>query len=183
MTVAARLSDRGALVPALVGAAGLLAVLMAEQVLQGAGTIVMFGLGGGVDLVGHVLGVVRWFVLLGLPFSVGVFVSLWLLVPIASDLAWAQVVLRTLVATVLGAVLVVAVGLVGAALSAIGLTGSIFGASFPFSYSGSALKHDAQSAFHSGAMMTVGSAVHVVLLGVLMWLWSRRAQGEPRRPV
>src|SRR5690554_179338 len=105
-----------------------------------------------------------------LPFSLGVFVTLWLLAPVAADTSLASVIKRSVLAAGVGAVVVV---LVRAAVSSAGAfsgVGSFFGNSFP------SLPYDSVLwALGHGIQAGLGSFVQllplVMLLVVLSWMW------------
>ncbi|MCU1420519.1 MAG: hypothetical protein JWN36_170 [Microbacteriaceae bacterium] len=113
--------------------------------------------------------------LTNLPFAIGVFLALWFVAPIASDLRLFHVITRGLLAAAIGGALAIVVAVVGA----------LFGA---FSYSAgfssnlaANLGYDFVGAFHrigfalnSGLSLFVSAVPLVVLACVLLWIWLER---------
>jgi hypothetical protein len=168
MTQLARTRGR---LPALVTAALIAALVLVQSVLgsffgwvgstlyQG----VSFGPAGFSDLVGpQFTQVSEQFARVTLPFAVGVFVSLWLIAPLAEQLTLRFVITRGLLASAAGAVLVFVVSLFVDVVTTIRYV------------------FDLRGFGHSG-VIAVGTAIDVfifttpiVILGaVLLWLWLR----------
>jgi hypothetical protein len=157
--------------PALV-TAGLIAALLLVQSVLGAlfgwvgSTLyqgVSFGAAGFSELVGpQFTQVGDHFARVTVPFAIGVFVSLWLIAPLAEQLTLPFVITRGLLASAAGAVLVFVVSLF---IDAVSMIRYVF---------------DIRGLGHSG-VIAVGTAIDVVIyttpiviLGaVLLWLWLR----------
>ena len=108
-----------------------------------------------------------------LPFSVGVFVSLWLIAPIApiaAEASLAKTLKRSVLAAGIGAAVVVIVRTVIGSAGAFSGVGSFFANSFP------TLPIDSIAwAFGHGIQAGLASFVQVlplvILVGVLAWMW------------
>lgn len=117
-----------------------------------------------------------WNLALGsLPFVIGVFLSLWLLAPVAAELHIGHVITRSLLAVLMGAVVIFLVqfstGLLGQVSDSQGL---VFGwASAVF---GSVVSSFG-SALSNAVLSALGTAISMipltVLAGVLLWVWLR----------
>lgn len=174
--LAVLLRRRGALA-ALVVAAGVLAVTLAQTV---AGSIVTtatsFGFGGGPDFI---LGIwsltVVGAALVEVPFAIGVFLSLWLLAPIAAELRIGHVITRSLLAAGAGAVLVLVFQVIAALVRGVAMSRGIFGGSFPFSdLASSNVGQQMLSSVQTAAAQFIALAPVVVLVGIFLWLWLER---------
>ena len=97
-----------------------------------------------------------------LPFAVGVFVSLWLIAPLAAELTVRFVVTRALLASAAGSVLVVVVTLF------IDLVGLI-----AHGFELHSFAHSGIFAIGRGVDAFIYSTPVVVLAAVLLWLWLR----------
>lgn len=114
-------------------------------------------------------------VLDSLPFVIGVFLSLWLLAPVAAELHIGHVVTRSLLAVVGGAVIVFLVyfggGLLGQISSSegrvFGWAAAVFGSIV--STFGSALSY----ALFRALSTAISMIPLTVLAGVLLWVWLR----------
>lgn len=157
--------------PALVTAALIAALILVQSILGTlagwAGSffyqLASFGSAGFSDVVGpQFTQVVDQFARVTLPFALGVFVSLWLIAPLAGQLSLRFVITRGLLASAAGAVLVFVVSLF---VDVVTMIRYVF---------------DIRGFAHSG-VIAVGTAVDVliyttpiVVLGaVLLWLWLR----------
>jgi hypothetical protein len=119
--------------------------------------------------------------LLALPFTVGFFVSLWLIAPIAEGLRLPQVVARAILAAgVASAVLFVVLAVVGVA-TALSWDGAIFGQAFPTTrFDGAGALRGIGRALTSAALTFVSTLPLGVLAGVLLWI--SRKDRSPRHP-
>ncbi|GAA3741841.1 hypothetical protein GCM10022239_16830 [Leifsonia bigeumensis] len=157
-----------------------LIVVTVEVVLQlvitslGTGILLMQGSGSGnvpylfpASLVNLVLGV--------LPFAIGVFLSLWLLAPVAAELHIAHVITRALLAVAAGALIVFIVRLLGSLFTNFDESaGYVFGwASGLFS----TVSSNAGWAFAQSLYSALTTAINLipltVLACVLLWVWLR----------
>lgn len=169
------LRRRGA-VPALLAATGVLAALLVQGVLLGLiNTMTLAGMPGAPSSLGYLwAGQLQGALTNALPLAVGVLLSLWLLAPIVPELRLVHVVLRALLATAVGALLVVAVAVI------VGFLGSLAGLNFfsasfpdlagPLRSSWFAVLQGVTGAFRA---FVVNSPI-VVLAAVLLWGWPRR---------
>ena len=166
-----RLARTRGRLPALVTAALIAVLILVQSVLASlAGWIgstlyqrVSFGSEAFADLIGpQFTQVLEQFARVTLPFAIGVFVSLWLIAPLAEQLTLRFVITRGLLASAAGAVLVFAVSLF---VDVVTMVRYVF---------------DIRGFAHSG-VIAVGTAIDVlifttpiVILGaVLLWLWLR----------
>lgn len=178
--------------PALVAAAGLLAFLAFQRALF---TLVGFiGMGAyagqssssGLDeltqltlVADYWQGALSSVLLTSLPLAFGVFVSLWILAPIADSLVLRFVIARSVLAGAIGSVLVFLVSIIAWFIAAVNQTGSLFGNSFPWPVSSVAgLLAPLFSALTSASSTFVLTLPGVVLAGVLLWMWLR-GRDEP----
>ena len=168
--------QRGFLV-ALVTGASVLAALVAQAFLIDLfGFVGVLASGQGFDgSGGWPLAVLGQAAVTYLPFAIGVFLSLWLIAPVASDLRLFHVLTRSLLAAGIGAVLAIIVSVVAA----------LFGA---FSYSAAFSSNVFGNVGYdlSGALSRMGFALGngltlfatglpiVVLACVLLWIWLER---------
>lgn len=169
------LAKRG-LLAALVTAAGVLALVLAQQFLTGVlslGIAVQFG-SGGLEYAASVLQGV-WIAALttALPMAVGVFVSLWLLAPIGAVLRLGHVIARGLLATAAGAALTLVVGFVVLVGRAVGALRPWFGSSFDSNGSLREFGPGLLSAVTQALTTAVQLAPLVTLAVVLLWTWTR----------
>jgi hypothetical protein len=108
-----------------------------------------------------------------LPFSVGVFASLWLVAPVVADASLASVIRRSVLAAGIGAVLVVFVRAAVSSVGAFSGVGSFVSNSFP-----SLPLDNIVWAFGNGIQAGLGSFVQVLplvmLVVVLSWMWLAR---------
>lgn len=110
-----------------------------------------------------------------LPFVIGVFLSLWLLAPVAAELRLAHVITRSLLGVAAGALVVFLVYLIGGLLGQISSSeGMVFGwaaAAFGSLVAtfGSALNY----ALYRALSTSIAMIPLTVLAGVLLWLWLR----------
>ncbi len=118
-------------------------------------------------LLGTVLGV--------LPFVIGVFLSLWLLAPVAAELHIAHVITRSLLAAACGAVIVFVVTLLESLFSHYDVSsGQVFGWAFGLFSTVSASAGWAFSNALFGALnLAISLAPITILACVLLWIWLR----------
>lgn len=190
-----RTLGRRGLLAALVTAGGLYALLLVQGTLSALTSslsqLSVLGLGAGGGAVSDITDLgqnlastwgyqVQSSLLTDLPFAVGVFLSLWQILPIAPELRFAHVVTRALFAGAIGAIAVLLVGVV----QTIVLAASAF--------SGVDLGRASSAAGHALGAGLVGSILHaaqtwiglvplVVLAGLLLWGWLQRF--PPKHPV
>ena len=162
--------------PALITAALIAALILVQSVLGSlagwAGSffyqLASFGPAGFSDVSGpQFTSVAEQFGRVTLPFALGVFVSLWLIAPLAGELSLRFVIMRGLLASAAGAVLVFVVSLF---VDVVTMIRYVF---------------DIRGFAHSG-VIAVGTAIDVlifttpiVVLGaVLLWLWLREHPRE-----
>jgi hypothetical protein len=104
--------------------------------------------------------------LVALPFAVGVFLSLWQLAPIASELRLFHVITRALLAAVNGAGVVFVVTVIASVVLTVG---DWFPAGTGFA--GTSLLRSLTGALQAGLGTLASAAPLVVLAGILLWLW------------
>lgn len=117
------------------------------------------------------------------PFVVGVFLFLWLVAPIVAELRLTVVIVRALLATLAGSILVFLITFVGFLFNG-GLdtsAGLVYGwlagaASTVTTNAGWA----AQAAFYSAANFAITATPLTVLAGIVVWVWLR---GHPNNGV
>lgn len=165
-------------------AGGVFAALVAQFVLLGfVATLTNVGIGP-VDptAIGYVwAGQAQGIAFTALPLAAGVFLSFWLLAPITADLGLGALALRSVLATAVGALLVIAVVVLVAFASSIGGV-RFFGDSFPD------LGYAARSAWFAvvagvgGALRAVVIDLPIVVLAaaLLRMRRQRRPRSEPR---
>lgn len=105
-----------------------------------------------------------------LPFSVGVFASLWLLAPISGETSLASVIRRSVLAAGIGAVLVVFVRTAVTSAGAFSGVGSFFGNSFP-SLPFESLLWGFGYGIQAGLSSFVQLLPLAVLVAVFAWMW------------
>ena len=165
-----RLARKRGRLPALVTAALIAALILVQGLLASVAAWIFGGLYERVSFGAAAFELHAWqpgyviepFLTVTLPFAIGVFLSLWLIAPLAAELTVAFVITRGLLASAAGAVLVLVVNFV---IDLVRLVG------FGFDIRG----------FAHAVITEVGQAVDVfiyttpiVLLGaVLLWLWLR----------
>jgi len=110
---------------------------------------------------------VESFVTVTLPFALGVFLSLWLIAPLAGELTVRFVIMRGLLASAVGSVLVLIV--------AIGM-GFVTMIGFGFDIRGFA--HSVIVAIGTAVNLFIYTTPIVVLAAVLLWLWLREHPRE-----
>ena len=118
-------------------------------------------------LLGTVLGV--------LPFVIGVFLSLWLLAPVAAELHIAHVITRSLLAAACGAVVVFVVTLLESLFSNYDESaGQVFGWAFGlFSTVSSSAGWAFSNALFGALNLAISLAPITILACVLLWIWLR----------
>ena len=182
-----RLATKRGRVPALVTAVGVLAVLLAQDVLSSlvgyfqassylslqaaqAESNGLYDLNVGFSPWPTLEGILRFV----LPFALGVFLSLWVIAPVSHELTLRFVLTRAGLATLVGAVLVIIANVLFAVFGAFSPTGSLFGNSFPTpGFDGSYLVQGLIAALAAGLNAVISKAPLVLLAGVLLWLWLR----------
>ena len=175
--------------PALRVGGGVAAVLFAQLLLTTALSVVSYlgygGLGsptGAWDLptlFSPFLGF--WNALLGqiLPFGVGVFLALWLIVPLSASLGVVRLAIRCVAASAIGALvsfLALAVYGTGMALASVG---PWFGGSMP-RFDGYSFFFAVTSALQTAAVQFVQNTPLVVLAGILVIYLATLGRGEAR---
>ena len=113
--------------------------------------------------------------MVALPLAFGVFVSLWILAPIADELHLRFVVARSVLAAGVGTLLVFLVGIIAWFVVAVGEMGSVFGNSFPWP---SGVLDSLLQALVTALYVFVGTLPVVILGGVLLRNWLRE-RDEP----
>ena len=162
----------------LAAAAATLIVLGAEVVQQLLTTAAYAGLALGQSNSQDVLPVLfpayLWGLVLGvLPFVIGVFLSLWLLAPVAAELHIAHVITRSLLAVAVGGLVVFLVQLLASLFRNFDSSaGQVFGLASGFFHTVSA---NADWAFSNSLYLALSTAISLipltVLAGVLLWVW------------
>lgn len=172
VSVKAIVQTRGALIAAIV-ALGVGVVLVAQQYLQS--LITLIATLPYMDPPGFYLPSPGAVIVSFLPLVIGVFLSLWLLAPVAAELRVGHVVARSILAVGVGCTLVfVALGIV-AIVGSVSFTGAIFGSSFPTpAVSGASIASGLGSALAQALIRFVEVAPVGVLGGVLAWIWLTR---------
>lgn len=169
---------RGALV-ALVTAGGILLVLVAQRIIESMSLVGFYGMTL-FDSFGVWRSLTLWLLSLAVPFAVGVFVTLWVVVPIAAESRLVDVVPRALLAAVGGALLVFLMQVVVAIAQGVSFPGPLFGPMFPFAFDRWGLLSGLGSAAHAAIAMLATTAPLVVLAAMFQWLWLReRAAKHP----
>ena len=160
----------------LAAAAAALIVLGAEVVQQVLTTAAYAGLALGQsnsqDVLPALFPTYLWGLVLGvLPFVVGVFLSLWLLAPVAAELHIAHVITRSLLAVAAGGLIVFLVQLLGSLFRSFDSSaGQVFGWAAGFFTTVSSNEQWAFSIYT--ALSTAISLIPLtVLAGVLLWVW------------
>lgn len=164
---------RPTLTLALLLAAGIFAVLLVQYIVEAVAAAVVWA-SSPESFIRMFEGFPLWLATLGLPFAIGVFVTFWLVLPIAASHGWPQIVVRAVAAAAIGAAGVLLASLVLAVFSGFGLGGSIFGASFPLSYSTSNLESGLRSGAHGAIFTLVNTIPLVVLAAFAGQYWMRR---------
>lgn len=154
------------------------AVILGVQLLQSiASTILNLGFFLGQDSGGmSQLSSLLWTIALGVvPFSVGVFLCLWLVAPIAAELRVMGVLGRSLIAAGAGAIVLFVAVLLGSLLSNFDESaGLVFGWAYgAMATAASNIGWVSLHAMYSAANMAITVAPLTVLAGVLVWLWLR----------
>jgi hypothetical protein len=102
------------------------------------------------------------FLTVTLPFALGVFLSLWLIAPLAAQLTVRFVITRGLLASVAGGVVVLVVALVIATVTQVQYVFDIRG-----------MAHSVVIALTTGVNTVIYTTPVVLLAAVLLWLWLR----------
>lgn len=118
----------------------------------------------------------------GIPFGIGMFLSLWIVAPIAEELRVGHVISRSVLAAGIGSTLVfVSLGL-GAIFGAITIPGTFFGNSFPLDAFDQTLALSGLGFALTNALATFITNLPLgVLGGVLLWTW--RKSHPPEHPL
>ena len=165
-----RLAKKRGRVPALVTAAGMAALLLLQGVLSSLAGWISAQLYARVSFGAESFDPSPWsfgslldpFLQSTLPFAIGVFISLWLIAPIAAELTLPFVITRTLLASAAGALLVLIVAVVVDLVAFLRLGFDIHG-----------FAHSVIVAISQGVGIFITTTPVVVLAGVLLWLWLR----------
>ena len=108
-----------------------------------------------------------------LPFTVGVFASLWLIAPVAAELGLWQVVARSVLATGIGAAVALIASAAPYLVGAFSGVGSLFGNSFPtLPFNG--ITRAALLGLQAGSGAFVELFPLVILAGIFLWLWLQK---------
>ncbi len=171
LTVKQLVNRHGAFVSA-VTALLVFAALMAQEAVQYLISILLTGQVDGFPF--------SFIFLIPVPFSVGFFVSLWIIGPIAEELRVPHVVTRAILASGVASTVVFIVLAITGLLGALSFEGSLFANSFP------TLRLDGAPAALARALATAASTFVSrlplgVLAGVLLWLW--RKDHPPKHPL
>lgn len=175
-------------VPAFVTALGVLGFIALQRALSTLVTLVGYA---GTPTVGETsglyeleqpdltallwLGAGQELLLVAVPLAFGVFVSLWILAPIADELHLRFVVARSVLAAGVGTLLVFLVGIITWFVIAVGESGSLFGNSFPWP---SGVLEALLQALVTALSVFVATLPVVILGGVLLRNWLR-GRDEP----
>jgi hypothetical protein len=164
----------------LAAASAAIVVIGTQVVLQLLSSIMTAGLllaqNNGDSGLNQVFPAYVWGLVLGvLPFAIGVFLSLWLLAPIAAELHIAHVVTRSLLAVAAGALVIFLVQLLGSLFHNFDRSaGQVFGWASGFF---TTVSSNASWAFSNALYTAVTAAINLipltVLSGVLLWIWLR----------
>lgn len=175
VSVKAIVQTRGALVAAIV-AVSLGLLLVVQQYLQTFATFIavpqMLVDGSGSNTFAPTT---AWLVITVLPLVVGVFLSLWLLAPIAPELRVGHVIARSILAVGIGCTLAFITLAVIAIVGSVSFAGTIFGRSFPSPVvSAGSIVAGLGAALSAALIKLVQVAPVGVLGGVLAWIWLTR---------
>lgn len=165
---------RGA-VPALVTALGVGVTLVAMFFLQQ--IIMLMGLVRANDLGIEVVfwgGVVSDLTITILPFTVGYFLGLWLVAPIAEQLALRHVIARAVLTTGIAATVVFVVRSVVSIVQVVVLDRPLFSNSFPIVSALTDVPGQLLSALQGSLVMFVTVLPLGVLAVILLWLWRQQ---------
>lgn len=175
MTLSAQFRRPGVL-PAAVTAAGVAAAIIAQNIVTDIVGLITYAPYLGSEAWGFSLG---YTLALALPIATGMFLSLWLVAPIAGELTIGPVITRAILALGIGVSLFFIVQCVGAIADAVTVRGSIltwmpyFDGATAVSGLGGAL---------TGALRTLVTMLPLgVLAGILLWNW--RKSHPSRRPL
>jgi hypothetical protein len=168
------IAKRRGRVPALVAASAILLWFLVTNLIAAVASTFFYS-GGLVNILSDFPSVL----LVTVPFSLGVFVSLWAIAPISHELSLRFVLTRAALAAACGVVLADLVRIILAFFGSISATGSVFANSFPIpSFDG--------GTFVSTLLGTLAYAIPyylsvlpvVVLACVFLWLWLREHPRE-----
>lgn len=166
---------RGA-VAALVATLGIFAYLTIHRMVESA-MFALWGFSAGVANVfeffqawwGNAAGGLG---LIVLPLCLGIFLSLWLLAPIAAQLGVTHVITRSTLAAGVGAVLILIAQGISAIFSSFNFQDALFGGIFPrLDFDGAGLISRWGGALQSTISTFVSVLPLVVLAGILLWIW------------
>jgi hypothetical protein len=164
---------RPGVVPAALTALGVLVTLLAIGFLQGVFTTL--GVAATSTIAGDYVGQIWFAQLVGLltgplPFAVGLFLCLWQVAPIAPTLRLAHVVTRSLLAALLGGVVVWIVFWISQLVLDVAGTAHEFQGAILFGKLGA----DAVVAVFRALSVTAGYLPVAVLAAILLWGWLQR---------
>lgn len=115
-------------------------------------------------------------------FTIGYFLSLWILAPIAAELRVGHVITRAVLATGVGATIVFIVFGVLALLESFTFVEAVFGYSFPqVGFEGNRAVVGLSSALSTAFAAFMAQLPLGVLAGVMLWLW--RKDHAPKHPL
>ncbi|MCU1414391.1 MAG: hypothetical protein JWN80_1731 [Microbacteriaceae bacterium] len=153
--------------PALAAAACVLAVLYAQQLIVGVATVIATPLFGQTLSFSDTLGSPT--VLYSILFALGVFLALWLIVPVSAEFRLTRVVLRGLgISALATALLFVIAALISLFQAFVGPLGSMTG------FDGRVAADGVGGALLTAATSFAFGAPLVILAVVLLWIWQRR---------
>ena len=159
-------TSQAVIVTALLVAAFLLVGLVLNAITSMLST---FAYGGGYSFISTVgQGLAAQVFTLVLPVAVGVYVGFRIVAPITAGLRLKSVLVRSLVASAIAAVLAFAVGFV--LILGTTVTDNIFGNSFPLGQFGGAIGR-AFGSLGTTVSIFFGNAPLIALAAVLLWLW------------
>lgn len=120
--------------------------------------------------------------LTAIPFAVGMFISLWLVAPIAEELRIGHVITRAILAAGIGATVVFILLAIFAITGAFSGAGALFSNTFPaIEFDGGHAVVSLATALSRALLLFVELLPLASLAGVLLWLW--RKDHLPRHPL
>ena len=112
--------------------------------------------------------------LIVIPVSLGIFISLWAIAPISDELTLRFVLTRAALATVCGVVLYEVTQIVWSFFTLLRSAGPLFGYSFPWAgFDGKTFLNNVLGQLFGGISFFFGTVPIVALACVLLWLWLR----------
>lgn len=169
----------------LVVALAVAGFLLVQSVVVSLIDLAFFALDGGLRMDDYIGSVVAGYVpviLRILVFAAGVLFSLRVVAPVEAHNSWRQVIVRGVVATLLGAAAVVLLGLAQAIADSVSPGAYPFGYSFSPTFTPSNLGLGVLRAFEGALAPLVNWAVPVILAVVLLKLWVGRRTAAVTAP-